>query len=198
MSRLFGLTGGIATGKSLVSDIFSDLGAKVVDADIVARQVVAKDSEGLGSLIKCFGKELLLESGDLNRVALGKIIFKDEAARKKLNAIVHPLIAVESKMQIQKGFAAGHDPIVYSAALLIENGLHSSMNEVILVIVPEAIQLKRLCLRDSISEDEARTKIAAQMPQDEKIKVATQIIDNSGAKGETRKLVTLLWEELSA
>lgn len=196
MSRLFGLTGGIATGKTLVSDILAELGASVVDADIVAREVVEIGSEGLAKIRTTFGEKVILKSGELDRERLSNVVFSDDSARQKLNSIVHPLIAKRSKDKIDELHAKGNALVIYSAALIVENNLRKNMQGLIVVHVTPEVQEQRLRSRDGLSESDARKRIQAQLPQQAKLDVATHTIDNSGTREQTRSLVVALWNEI--
>ena len=197
MPRLVGLTGGIATGKSFVESILVELGAAVVDADTVARDVVKVGTDGLLKIRKRFGEEILLPDGTLDRAKLSDIVFTDESARHDLNEILHPLIAQESQRRIAELYGQGHKLVIYSAALLVEKKLYGTMQGLIVVHVSPLVQLERLQRRDSISEEAAQKRVAAQLPQREKLDVATHTIDNSGTKSETRALVANLWRDLN-
>ena len=182
-----GLTGGIASGKSAVSQILHELGVQIVDADQIARDVVAKGSTGLNAVINAFGTGVLLGDGTLDRKALGALVFHDENKRKELNAILHPLIAKESAARLMKLAATGVAYAIYDAALLVENGIHKNMAATIVVAADEAVQISRLCERDGISEEEAKARIGAQLPLASKVAVADYVISNDGTLDELRR-----------
>ncbi|HPY36621.1 MAG TPA: dephospho-CoA kinase [Clostridia bacterium] len=185
LPKRIGLTGSIGAGKSTVSKRLRSLGALVLDADIAARQVVEPGEEGLDRLINRYGAGILLESGGLNRRALAKIIFADEAERRAVNGLLHPLI--KKRLQEQGAFYRSltpKRPIFYDVPLLIEIGMHKEMDETWLVEAQDALRLKRIMLRDGCSEQEARSRILSQMPQEEKRGYAHRIIDNSGSLEE--------------
>lgn len=196
---LVGLTGGIASGKSTVSAIFKEMGCRVIDADLIAREVVEPGSPGLKLLVEAFGGDIIDAEGKLKRDYLGKLVFKDEGLRDKLNNILHPLIikTIRERMASEKGKDTG-SIIVVDAPLLIEAGLHREMDHVILVYVDEATQMNRLVARDKLSEEEASLRIKAQMPLAEKVRYAHFIIDNRNGRDSTRRqveqLVSLLKE----
>jgi len=175
-----GLTGSIAVGKSFVCGQFRKLGCHVLDADKTARDVVAIGTAGLAQIVDNFGPAVLQQNGELDRKKLGSIVFADEEKRKLLNAIVHPLVmeAEDRWLRDREHF----DPkgiAIIDAALLIESGGYKRFDKIIVVWCDSAIQLKRLMLRDSITESEATVKIKAQMSQDEKKQYSDFLIDTS-------------------
>ena len=180
--RLIGLTGGIACGKSAVERFLTECGATVIDADQLARAVVAPGSEGLREVIAAFGPDLLLPSGALDRTAL----FADAEARARLNAILHPRIAAASQQAIAAAFAAGAPLIVYSAALLVEGGTHRGFDGLLVVTCSPALQRARLATRDGLSPDEVDQRLAAQMPLADKEAAATWLIHNDGSLDDLR------------
>lgn len=196
MARIIGLTGGIASGKSTVSTMLRALGAHVIDADEVARQVVAPGSPALAEIAAHFGPEVLLPDGTLDRKKLGARVFADADARKALERITHPRIAAATQQEIARLSAAGVDPIVYDAALIVENRLYTWMQGLIVVSVPHEVQVARLMIRDDIDEAAAEARIAAQLPLADKVAVATEVVDNSGVLGETEAQVRALWARL--
>jgi dephospho-CoA kinase len=195
--RLLGITGGIATGKSTVTSMFRALGAQVLDADEVAREVVAKGTEGLAEIAARW-PEAIAADGTLDRKKLGERIFRSEADRKALDAITHPRIQAAVIERTQALAEAGVKVAFYDAALLIENGLHQALNGVVLVLVPHDVQLQRLMARNQLSRDEAEARIASQMPLEAKKKHATWLIDNSGSLESTRAQVEKVWQEVAA
>ena len=179
--KVIGLTGGIASGKSTVSNMAMMYSIKVIDADRIAREIVAKGKPALAQIIKFFGNEVVNEKGELDRKVLGKIVFNDREKLEKLNSITHPVIIKEIEKKIQeyrkvRDFSA----IILDAALLIETDMRKLVDEVWLVIVDEKIQINRLIQRDGISKNEALRRIRSQMPTSEKIKYADVIIENNG------------------
>jgi dephospho-CoA kinase len=193
--RLVGLTGGIASGKSTVSEMFRALGAEVIDADQVARDVVRPGQPALSEIASRF-PGTVDAAGQLDRAALASQIFAHPADRAALNAIVHPRIQSEVQLRTGRLAAAGIDLVLYDAALLIENGLHRAMNGVIVVWIPREVQRARLMARDDLSGQEADSRIAAQAPLDDKRSVATWVIDNSGSREQTRSQVRAIWTAL--
>lgn len=160
---LIGLTGSIATGKSTVTSYLLSKGFPVIDSDVIARQIVSKGHPVLENIAKTFGSNILLASGELNRKALGQLIFSDEGARKKLNALTHPAINVEMHRQIQLAKETGHQLIFCDVPLLYEGDMSDQFDEVWVVYIPEELQIERLVQRDSIDREEARSKISSQV-----------------------------------
>ncbi|GMA64845.1 dephospho-CoA kinase [Alicyclobacillus fastidiosus] len=191
---IVGLTGGIGTGKSTVSDMLRQLGAYVVDADVWARRVVEPGSDGLEEIRKAFGDRVLEPDGSLNRKALGQLIFGDTSLRARLNDITHPRIRL-GMMRETAEYLEAHpgEPVVWDVPLLFEGETKRLVDCTILVYTPPEIQLARLMARDQSTEVEARARIAAQMPIDEKRRLATYIIENDGTLEKTREQVQLVW-----
>ncbi len=172
-----GITGGIGSGKSVMTKYLIRKGYKVIDADQIAREVVEPGKKGLSSIVESFGSDLLTESGTLNREKLGRLIFDDQEARFRLNAILHPLIKDEIASQIQ---ALGTDGLVFvDVPLLFETNSQAQYDETVLVYATEDICLERIVKRDEISHELAYKKINAQIAIDDKVKLATYVIDNS-------------------
>ena len=194
--KIFGLTGGIACGKSTVSALLTERGAKVIDADQIARDVVLPGKPAYEDIVETFGKGVLAADGTLDRPALGRIVFADEKARARLNAITHPRIAQETAQRFQAERAAGTQILIYDAALLVETGGYKMYEALIVVSARPEIQIQRLIARDGISEEEAGQKIAAQLPLEEKEAVADYVIDNSGTLEELKTQVDALWTSL--
>lgn len=194
--RVIGLTGGIASGKSTVAQVWKALGAAIVDADQVARDIVAPGQPALAEIVRAFGRDVLLPDGTLDRKKLGAIIFADADKRRTLNAITHPRIAVETQARLQALREEGVAVAVYEAALLVENGIHHGLDGLIVVFCDEATQLARLVERDGFSADEARARIAAQAPVEAKKAAATWLVDTSGPVAETRKQLARIWEQI--
>ncbi len=194
--RIYGLTGGIGSGKSTVAAMLRELGAPVIDADALAREVVAPGSEGLAEVVRAFGAEVLDPSGALDRKKLGAIVFADPARRRRLEGITHPRIAAEAMRRAAALGAEGHAVAFYEAALLVENGSHAGLAGLVVVSAPENVQVRRVRERDGTTEAEARARLAAQLPLAEKLRVATHVIDNAGDLGATRAQVEALWRRL--
>lgn len=195
---IVGLTGGIATGKSTVADMFRQAGAHVVDADRIAHQVVAPGQPALIAIRDTFGPGVFQPDGAIDRIRLGAIVFADAVLRKKLEEIIHPLVWRGMADAIDYHRRKHPDGLVIlDIPLLMETKRHTGMAEVILVYVPEKIQLERLMRRDGIDGRAARERIASQMPIEQKRSLASIIIDNSGSRDETQKQVSEVYSRLS-
>jgi dephospho-CoA kinase len=195
MAKLIGLTGGIATGKSLVSQTLRAKGAPVLDADLFAREVVEPGTFGLRAIVQVFGPSILDGDG-LNRKALGTRIFEDERARLVLERIIHPLIQWRAQREIEELRKSGEGLVFYDAALIFEKNMKAMFDSVVVVNAPLELQLKRLVNRDKISEVEARKRLAAQWPLEKKVSEADFVIDNSGSTEATQKQVGELLKKL--
>jgi dephospho-CoA kinase len=194
--RVVGLTGGIASGKSTAARTLAELGARIVDADRVARDIVAPGQPALADIVRAFGREMLLPDGTLDRKRLGAVIFADADKRHTLNAITHPRIAAETQARLRALAAEGLPVAIYEAALLVENGVHKALDGLIAVVCDEATQLARLIGRDGYVEADARARIAAQAPISDKIAAATWVVDTSGPLQDTKKQLARIWEEI--
>ncbi|KAH7923485.1 CoaE-domain-containing protein [Leucogyrophana mollusca] len=175
-----GLTGGIATGKSTVSNSFKARNIPVIDADILAREVVQPGTPGLSQIVKHFGSSVLLPDGTLDRKQLGSIIFNDEAKRKKVNSIIHPAVTRAILWGVLKYWVRGHKLVVIDVPLLIEGGLWKWMGKVVVVYCPPEIQLQRLMHRDQSSREDASARLNSQLPISQKVEYADLIVENSG------------------
>jgi dephospho-CoA kinase len=188
-----GLTGGIGSGKSTAAARFAELGAVVIDADQLAREVVEVGTPGLARVIERFGAELLRPDGSLDRPALGQLVFGDAAALADLNAIVHPLVAERSAERMA---AAGPDAVVvYDVPLLAENDLAGGFDAVVVVEAPLALRLERLAAR-GLDEATARARIAQQASDEQRRAVATVVLDNSGSRAALERQVEAAWRQL--
>lgn len=196
---ILGVTGNIASGKSTISKELARRGAVVVDADQLAREVVESGSSALKKIVDVFGSEVLQDDGHLDRDKLGQMVFADVKVRAMLNRIVHPEIAKKSVQRLQE-LRQREDVslIVYEAPLLFEVGAETRVDKVLVVKIDPVEQLKRLQTRDGLSEAAAKERMAAQMPQQQKISRADFVIDNSGSVAETIGQVELLWLQLMA
>ena len=194
--RVIGLTGGIASGKSTAARTLTELGARVVDADAIAREIVAPGQPALAEIVRAFGREMLLPDGTLDRKRLGAVIFADADKRRALNAITHPRIAMETQARLGRLREEGVPVAVYEAALLVENRVHEALDGLIVVVCDEAAQLARLMGRDGYSEADARARIAAQASVAEKVKAATWVVDTSGPLTDTKRQLARVWEEI--
>ncbi|XP_060064620.1 dephospho-CoA kinase domain-containing protein-like [Ylistrum balloti] len=187
---LVGLTGGIASGKSTVSKLLSELGCNVIDADKLAREVVAPGAPAWKKIRQHFGDKVLLENGELNREKLGEIIFADPQERRILNSLTHPEIHKIMLWRIFKLFIRGHCFAILDIPLLYETGkILPYMTYTIVVNCSKDQQLERLMERNKLTEEEARGRMEAQMPLAQKVKAATYVIDNSGSLISTEKQV---------
>jgi dephospho-CoA kinase len=192
-----GLTGSIAVGKSYVSGVLAELGCRVVDADALARRVVEPGTEGLRRVVEAFGEGVLRPDGALDRAALGAVVFRDEAKRGLLNSILHPLIIAEQDELLRSW--GREDPRgigVVDAALMIESGGHARFDKLVVVHCRPEVQLERLMRRNDLSREEAAARVAAQMPQEEKLRYADFKVDTSGGYEETRRRAEEVYAEL--
>ncbi|MDY0269266.1 dephospho-CoA kinase [Trichloromonas sp.] len=192
---VLGITGGIATGKSSVVRIFHQLGAVVLSADELAREVVEPGSPLLARLAERFGATVLREDGGLDRPALAAVIFADPRARRDLDGIMHPAIAALAETRLRE-LSARAPLVVYEAPLLFEAGAEGRVDAILVVTADEATQLRRLMARDGIDEAAARARIAAQMPLAEKVRRADYVIDNSGDSEAAEQAVRALFTRL--
>ena len=220
--HVIGLTGGIASGKTLVSDTFAELGAPVVDADLLAREVVAPGSQGLQALVELFGEKIITSSekldtasdnenddassdpsgngnknGSLDRAALREIIFQDPDARKQVDALLHPMIRTLSDERIKLLTHGQHPYLIYAVPLLVETGQADRFDRIVVVDVPVSIQIQRLMARDDSNEDEARRIIESQASQAQRLAVANDVVDNSGTVEHTVEQVKALHKKFS-
>lgn len=192
-----GLTGGIATGKSTVSGMLQIAGAVIIDADAVAREVVQKGRPAYGKIRAHFGDGVFTPDGDIDRIKLGDVIFKDPAQKKILDGIVHPDVFSEVAAKLKAIENETPDAVVIlDVPLLIESGMHTGMADVIVVYVPEPLQLRRLMDRDNSTEPDALARIRSQMPIEEKKQFATILIDNSGDLAQTREQTMAAYAKL--
>lgn len=194
---VLGITGGIASGKTTVAQTFQALGAVVVSADLLAREVVRPGAKALRQIAAYFGRQVLREDGTLNRQLLGDMIFNDHQARLALNNITHPAIAELASKRLREAEQEGAPLVVYDAPLLFEAGADRQVDKVLVVKVDAEVQLARLMARDGIDRQKALARIDSQMPQMEKIARADFIVDNSGSPQETEEQVRSLMEYLS-
>lgn len=194
-----GLTGSIAVGKSFVSGVLAQLGCRVLDADQTARDVVAPHSPALRELATAFGAEILRDDGSLDRTRLGALVFRDAQARVKLNSLLHPYIIADQDRQLRAWEAADTNIIaVVDAALMIESGGYRRFDKLIVVHCRPELQLERLMARDNLSQDEAERRIAAQLSQAEKMKLADYLIDTSEGFEATRAQTWKVYSQLLA
>ncbi|MBC6975484.1 dephospho-CoA kinase [Bacillus sp. Xin] len=195
MTIVIGLTGGIASGKSTVSQMFREMNIPVIDADIIAREVVEKGKEAYKEIVEVFGEEILQADGELNRPKLGSIVFHNEEKRLHLNKIVHP--AVRKEMNAQKDMYIKEDvqAIVLDIPLLFESKLTELVDQILVVAVAPSTQLERLMKRNGFIEEEAKARIDSQMSLAEKVTLANKVIYNDGTIAETKAQLQLILKE---
>ena len=196
---LVGLTGSIATGKSTVSAMFAHQGARVIDADLLSREVVMPGQPAYARILEEFGSQIFQDDGSLDRKALGAIVFADPARRKRLEEITHPAIGARQQRILSVLDEEGFEGIVlWDAALLFETGGVSKMDKVVVVVADPETERRRLMARDGLAEADARARIASQMPIAEKALLADHVIDNSGTREETERQVRAVHDALLA
>jgi dephospho-CoA kinase len=190
-----GLTGGIASGKSTVAQLLVDLGAVLIDGDALAREVVARGTPGLAQVVEEFGSEFLTAEGDLDRAELGRIVFADEAARRRLEAITHPLI-FERYAELEAAAAPGA-LVVHDIPLLAESGRADTFDEVIVVDAPPELQVERMMRDRGWTREEAESRIAAQASREDRLAIATIVIENTGSLDDLRAEVRAVHDDLT-
>ena len=195
---MVGLTGGIASGKSTVAKILQNLGAAVINADILAREVVEPDRDAWKEIVASFGTNILHADRTLDRTKLRTTIFNDPEARKKLESIIHPRVRALAEKRIREHGAAGYSVVVYEVPLLFEGNLHEWLRPVILVACDVDTQRTRLQKRDRLTETEAQKHIDAQMSLAEKRRLADYVIENNGSLEELEAQVKVLLEKINA
>jgi dephospho-CoA kinase len=196
--KLIGLTGGIASGKSTVASILRRLGAAIVNADDLSREVVQPGQQCWKDIVNAFGEEVLQSDQTIDRQKLRKIIFNDSEARQKLEAIIHPQVRALAEQRIREQGDAGYEIVVYEVPLLFEVNIHHWLRPVILVATDIATQKKRLEERDQLTESEAAKHIAAQMSLEEKRRLADYVIENDGSLADLERRVQMILEEIKA
>ncbi|HEY1639051.1 MAG TPA: dephospho-CoA kinase [Streptosporangiaceae bacterium] len=189
-----GLTGGIGAGKSEVSRRLAAHGAVVIDADLIAREVVAPGTPGLAEVVAAFGPGILAPDGSLDRPKLGETVFSDEQQRARLNGIIHPRVG--ARMQALEAAAGPAAIVVHDVPLITENQLAASYDLVVVVDVPPRVQLDRLVRHRGLNRDQARARLAAQASRADRLAIASIVIDNSGSLAELDRLAGELWTEL--
>ena len=196
--KLIGLTGGIATGKSAVASMLRQLGANIIDADELAREIAQPGQETWQDIVDAFGTEILRGDKTIDREKLRKIVFKDEKARKRLDSITHPRIRTLAQQRIRKLAAEGAEVVIYEAPLLFENQVHLWLRPVILVACDLATQKQRLRERDGLNEEEIQQHLKAQMTVEEKRQLADFIIENTGDLETLKRQVKEVWGKITA
>ncbi|MBT2735864.1 dephospho-CoA kinase [Bacillus sp. ISL-7] len=187
MSLVIGLTGGIASGKSTVSNFFKEMDITVVDADIESRLAVMQGESAYFKIIEEFGRDILLEDGEIDRQKLGAIIFHHAEKRQILNEIVHPEVRKRMRDQVDQAIKNSEEVVVLDIPLLFESKLTYMVDKTLLVYVDDETQLKRLIKRNNLSVEDAEARVRSQMPLSEKIKLADAVIDNNGSIADTKK-----------
>jgi dephospho-CoA kinase len=195
MTRV-GLTGGVASGKSTVSALLADLGAVVIDADLLAREVVARGTDGLDAVVEEFGPDVLGPDGALDRSRLGALVFADPERRKALEAIIHP--RVRQRAREIEAAAPPDAVVVHDIPLLTETGQATSFDAVVVVDVPTDVQVDRMVRIRGMSEADARARIAAQAGRDDRLAIATHVVDNTGSLDDLRARVAEVYRALTA
>lgn len=195
MTRV-GLTGGIASGKTTVSARLADLGATVIDSDVLAREVVAPGTPGLAAVVDVFGADVLTADGELDRPALARIVFTDASARGRLEAIVHPLVRARAA-GLERAAPAGV-LVVHDIPLLVESGQQDAFDVVVVVDADEEVQRRRLRDVRGMSDEEARSRIAAQASRERRLAAADRVIANNGSREDLLAAVDALWADLTS
>ncbi len=189
-----GLTGGIASGKSTVAAILEQLGAVVIDADVLAREVVAPGTEGLAEIVEAFGTDVLTDDGALDRPAMGARVFADPDARRTLESIIHPKVRARAA-EIEAGAPEG-TVVVHDIPLLAESGQAAGFDAVIVVDVPPQVQVERMVRTRGWTTADAESRMAAQASREERLAVATHVVENTGTHEDLRERVAKVFEEL--
>ncbi|WP_017466550.1 dephospho-CoA kinase [Staphylococcus aureus] len=194
MPKVIGLTGGIGSGKSTVSELLSVFGFKVVDADKAAREAVKKGSKGLAQVREVFGDEAIDENGEMNRRYMGDLVFNHPEKRLELNAIIHPIVRDIMEEEKQEYLKQGYN-VIMDIPLLFENELENTVDEVWVVYTSESIQMDRLMQRNNLSLEDAKARVYSQISIDKKSRMADHVIDNLGDKLELKQNLERLLEE---
>lgn len=194
MTLRLGLTGGIASGKSTVSRIFAELGAIIIDSDVLAREVVAPGTEGLAEVVAAFGPEILTEDGEMDRAKVGAIVFADPDKRKVLEQVIHPRVFLRA-LEIDEA-AGEHDVVINDIPLLVETNQADRFDAVVVVDVPTELQVERMVRDRGMTPEEASARIAAQASREQRLAVATYVIENTGTLEELHERVRQVWEQL--
>jgi dephospho-CoA kinase len=198
MKPVVGLTGGIASGKTTVANMFADLGIPIIDADVLAREVVEPGTPGLQAVVEEFGEGVLDAEGRLDRKKVADLVFGDEGARARLNAIMHPRIGAAGAERVHSYDNHPAPYVIYEAALLVETGAYRAFRALVVVSAEESVQRLRLIARDGFTVEEANARIASQLPLEEKVAVADYVVTNNGDFEATKAQVANIHEELTA
>ena len=194
MSKIIGLTGGIATGKSTVSELLTAYGFKVVDADVASRKAVKKGSKGLDQIREKFGQEAIDDNGEMNRKYVGELVFNNPEQRIELNKIVHPIVREIMEEEKNHYLNEGYN-VIMDIPLLFENDLQDTVDEVWVVYTSESIQIERLMERNDLSQEDAKARVYSQISIDKKSRMADHVIDNLGDKLELKQNLQQLLEK---
>jgi len=200
---IIGLTGGIATGKTTVSNFLEKLGAKIIDADKIAHEVMKKGNKGWKKVLNAFGEDILNDKGEINRPLLGKLVFSNQEQKRKLEKIVHPIIVQRIEEQLKElrrktgNIIEENRVIVLDAPLLYETGLESLVDQVWVVYTDPKTQLERLINRDGLTLQEARDRISAQMDLSKKCQLADRVIYNTEDEIKLQERILTLWREIN-
>ena len=194
MPKIIGLTGGIATGKSTVSELLTAYGFKVVDADIASRKAVKKGSKGLDQIREKFGQEAIDDNGEMNRKYVGELVFNNPEQRIELNKIVHPIVREIMEEEKNHYLNEGYN-VIMDIPLLFENDLQDTVDEVWVVYTSESIQIERLMERNDLSQEDSKARVYSQISIDKKSRMADHVIDNLGDKLELKQNLQQLLEE---
>jgi len=198
MMKVIGLTGGIGSGKSTVSQFLAELGAIIVDADKVGHEALKPGSKVWQQVVNEFGKSIVTAGGDIDRAKLGELVFSNHTARARLNRIMHPPMYNTVKARLEEYRRKGVKVVVLEAPLLLEASWTSLVNEVWVTVAPEATVLKRLRERSGLSEQKARARIHSQLPTEARMRHADVVIDTDGSLDELKEKVNELWQRLKA
>ncbi len=190
-----GLTGGVASGKSTVSEMLAELGAVIIDGDKLAREVVERGSPGLAAVVEAFGHELLTADGDLDRPAMGVLVFNDPEKRRLLESIVHPLVF--ERYAALEAAAGPDDLVIHDIPLLAESGRAEEFDAVLVVDVPEEVQIERMLRDRGWTEEDARARITSQASREERLAIATHVLDNTGTLEHLRERVAQVHAEIT-
>ena len=188
-----GLTGGIATGKSLVSQLLEGHGGFLINADVIAHELYAPRTEGFSQIVSLFGEDILTPSGSIDRKKLGSVVFSDTSKMEALNSIIHPLIRHEVKTRISDLYEQNCSVVILEAALLLEAGWQDLVDQIWVVISERNTVISRLSVRNALSREESLKRIQAQMPQDERLKFADVVIENNGNIDSLSANIKKLW-----
>jgi dephospho-CoA kinase len=194
---LVGLTGGIGSGKSTVARMLADKGAFVCDADQLARAAIDPGTPGFGAVVRSFGESVTDREGGLDRAALARLVFADEVRRRELESIVHPVVRARIA-EVVLAHRGTDDIVVIDSPLIVETGQEGAFDVLVVVSAPEQAQVERLVMERGMSEADVRARIGAQLPLEDKARVADVVLDNEGSLEELQPQVDRLWNELAA